>query len=272
MSRFATIALLLLAVANCGTGELSRGRDSVRQGKYRIAIEHYLTFVKEHPKHKRAPEALFEVAGLQHSALSEPENAVVTYQKLVSSYPVNDYTLNAQRRLAEIYKSHFSNYHQAIIEYEKFIHAAPKHEDLPAVMMELAYCYTLVHNFKDAEAEYDSIIKNYPKFKKLDEVHFMKGNNHFISGEYEKAIAVYRQVMNNFTKSPFVAQALFGIATAYEEMEDMGRAKEYYEKALKTYPAPNVVRIRLRGIEEREKRKNGKTIKSAPKDEDDYFS
>ncbi|MCB0307743.1 MAG: tetratricopeptide repeat protein [Bdellovibrionales bacterium] len=251
-----TLLALVALFQGCSSLELNEAQESLREGKYYIAVEHYMSFAKNHPKHRRAPEALLEVGNIQHSVLGEPDKAILTYEKLVSSYPVNTYTLSAQRKIAEIHKNHFSNYHEAIIEYEKFLHAAPDHEETPAIIMELAHCYTLIHDFKQAEIEYDRLIRDYPKFNRLAEVYFQKGNNDFISGRYEKSIKNYQNVVEHFKDSDLRPQAIFGMANAYEEMDDFKKAKEFYHKILNTYPSPNVVKIRLKGVEDRERRKN----------------
>ena len=226
---------MVALLAGCGTAEFGQARDSLRDGKYYIAMEHYLSFVKNHPKHRRAPEAIFEVGNLQHMVLGEPEKAVETFQNLVKAYPVGPYTLAAQKRLAEIHKNVFSDYQRAIIDYEKFLHAAPNHKDTPDVLMELAHCYTLTHNFAQAEIEYDRLIRAFPKYPRLDEAYFQKGNNYFISGDYEKAVATYQYIPRAFTQSHVVPQAIFGMANAYEEMDDFEHRSEEHTSELQSH-------------------------------------
>ncbi len=235
----------------------------VRQRKFYNAIELYLSFVQNHPKHKKAQEALFEVGNLQQTILNEPEKALFSFQKLVNDYPVSDYTIRAQQRIAGIQKSHFANYHQAIIEYEKLLKAAPNFEEAASVQFEIAQCYTLLHNYAQAAIEYQTLIKRYPSYEKLDEVYFQMGNNAYIGAKYEEAVLAYETVEKNFPKSSFRVQAIFGSGNAYEEIEEVEKAKAKYEAVLNDYPSRKVVVIRLQGLEKREKRKN-KVIPGVP--------
>lgn len=235
--------------------DFRKAQKMAEKRKFYNAIELYLSFVHTHPRHEKSPQALFEVGRLQQMVLDEPRKAVESYRKLVSSYPVNKYTIQAQRRLAEIYKKDFSKYHQAIIEYEKLLHAAPGYSDAAFIQFEIARCYTLLHNYSQAAIEYEKLIKKHPKYDRLAEVYFEMGNNAYIGGRYKAAVKAYQTVEDRFPKSPFRVQATFGMANAYEEMDDIKNARLKYKEVLKDYPSPKVVQIRLQGLLKREQKR-----------------
>lgn len=247
---------LFSLILGCATADFRAAEELLRQRKFYNAIEFYLSFVRGHPDHRRATEALFEVGNIQQVMLNEPEKALTTYRKLVSSYPVGDYTVLAQRRVADLQKNQFANYHQAIIEYEKLIHAAPNHSDAPTFQFEIAKCYTLLHNFDQAAIEFEALLKRYPTYDRMDEVFFEMGNNAYIGGKYDKAVAAYETVARKLPQSVFRVQAVFGAGSAYEEMDDVENARKRYKEVEKEYPSPKVVTIRLAGLEKREAKKN----------------
>lgn len=246
--------LMLLSLWSCSTGDFRAAKEMVRHQKFYNAIEFYLSFVRSHPEHRRAPEALFEAGNIQQMILNEPAKAIATFQMLVSNYPVSEYTMKAQRRVAEIQKNHFANYRQAIIEYEKLIRANAPPAEAAMYQFEIAQCYTLLHNYDQAAIEYQALVSKYPK-ENLDEVYFQMGNNAYINGKYEDAIQAYREMVGRYPKSSFRTQAVFGMGNAYEEMNDFENARLRYESVQKDYPSPKVVEIRLQALAQREKKK-----------------
>ena len=241
----------------------------VRQQKFYNAIELYLSFVKDYPQHRRAPEALFEVGNIQQTMLNDTKKAATTYRKLVSKYPIGRFTLMAQRRIAELEMNTHADYRQAIVEFEKLIQAAPNDPNAAAYQLEIARGYTRLHNYEQAAVEYKALVTKYPKFDGLDEAYFQAGNNAYIWGKYEEAVSSYRTVIERFAGSKFRIESLFGLGQAYEEMEFWDQARESYGKVLKEDPSrKKIIETRLAGLSSREKKKTalatGAKLKPAP--------
>ncbi|MFH1262444.1 MAG: tetratricopeptide repeat protein [Pseudomonadota bacterium] len=248
--------MVLTGAFSCTTSDFRSAEEMLRHRKFYNAIELYLSFVRDHPDHRRATEALFQVANIEQMMLNDPAKALVTYRKLVSAFPVSEYTILAQRRVADLQKNHFANFHQAIVEYEKLIKIVPNHADAPAFQLEVARCYTLLHNFDQAAIEYQTLLKKHPNYDKLDEAYFEMANNAYIAGKYDRAIAAYEAVSAKYPKSLLRVQAIFGAASSYEEIDDIDNARRRYKEIEKEYPSPKVVAIRLAGLEKRERMRN----------------
>ena len=114
MKRLIFITLIIFAACS-NFSDFKTAKDLVRERKFYTAIEYYMAFAYKHPEHPRAPEALFEIGNIQQVMLGELDKAIETYSKLVASYPINSYTIQAHRRIADIYKNHFYNYSQTLI-------------------------------------------------------------------------------------------------------------------------------------------------------------
>ena len=250
------LGLTALLVTACSPRELNDAKAMVRQQKFYNAIELYMSFANQNPTHRRAPEALFEAGNIQQMILNEQEKAISTFRTLVGNYPVSEYTLKAQRRVAEIQKNYFANYAQSIIEYEKLLRADPQNAEAPSYQFEIAQCYTLLHNYDQAAIEYQTLVNQYPKDERLDEVYFQMGNNAYINGKYTEAISAYEILIQRFPKSPLLPQARFGIGNSYEEMNEFAKARAEYQAVLNNYPSPKVVGIRLQALAERERKKS----------------
>lgn len=259
MSRMKSTYVLALCLAlmssSCAYYAFLRAENFIRQGKFYLAIEEYVSFAQERPSHTKAPEALFEAARLQRLMLNKPEEAIKTYMALVRNFPVNDYTSRAQKALADLYKNQFANCHQAIVEYEKFLRTAPEHAEAPLARFEIAQCYARLHKHDQAMLEYEQLIREYPQYEKMDEVFFAMGSNAYIKGDYDKALKLYDALIQRYPDSVYYAQGIFGIASTYEEMDNFQNARLFYQKALPIYPSKKVVEIRLKAVESRQKRK-----------------
>ena len=251
--RFAPIILFFFAACS-SMQDFNHARQLVQERKLYSAIEHYFSFVSKHPQHPRSPEALFEIGKIQEM-MGELDKAIQTYRKLVSSYPINSYTIRAQRRVADIFKNNFSNYRQALLEYDKLIQAAPNHKDAPDVQFEIADCYTLLHQFDQADLEYGLLIERYPNFDRMEEVFVKKANNAYIGANYENAIQDYRRALERNPDSKYRIDTLFGLASSYDELDDFTRAENYYRQVIDLYPSRKVVEIRLEGLKKRREKK-----------------
>lgn len=241
--------------------DFSEAKKLVRERKFYSAIEYYISFAHKHPDHPQAPQALFEVGNIQQMMLGELEKSIETYRKLVASYPINTYTIQGQRRIADIYKNNFSNYRQALTEYDKLIQAVPDHQDAPFVQFELADCYTLLHQYEQANLEYETLLERYPRFENMEEVYLKKADNSYISGKYEQAIEDYHKLNQLFPESKFKTDALFGLASSYDELDEFEKAKSLYDEVMGTYPSRKVIEIRLQGLEKRRQKKSFRDTK-----------
>src|SRR5580765_79542 len=97
-----TFSILWICLFSCVTADFRSAEEMLREQKYYNAIELYLSFVREHPEHRRAPEALLQVANIHMTMLNDPKKALSTYQALVAKYPVNKFTLRGQQKIAEL--------------------------------------------------------------------------------------------------------------------------------------------------------------------------
>lgn len=247
--------LISLSLCSCLRSDFDRAGQKVREGKFYLAIEYYLSFAQKNPHHRKAIESLFLVGNIQKEILHEPQKAALTFQKIVSSFPLSPQTLKAQKTLADILNLTLQDYQRAVVEYEKFLQLSPKHKDAPEVLFQKAQCYGFLRKYAQANQEYKTLIETFPKYEKIQDVLLAYGNNAYIGGQYDVAIKNYAQLLNAHPSESLLAQAQFGIAASYEEIDEFNLAKKYYQDSKKNYPTPNVIDIRLVGLEKRRLKK-----------------
>lgn len=261
MKHLIGILLVIVLIGCSNFSDFKKAKDLVRERKFNNAIEYYLSFATKHSSHPRAPEALFEIGSIQQMMLGEVDKSIETYRKLVENYPVNTYTVLAQRRIADIYKNNYSNYRQALTEYDKLIRAVPNDKSAAEVQFEIADCYTLLHEYDQANMEYEMLIEKYPTYDRMEEVYVKKAGNAYIAGKYDLAIDDYNRILQLFPNTKFKIDVIFGLGSSYDELDEFEKAKQNYLQIRDTYPSPKVIDIRLAGIEKRKQKKSYKDTK-----------
>ncbi|HZA51032.1 MAG TPA: tetratricopeptide repeat protein, partial [Myxococcaceae bacterium] len=81
---------------------------------------------------------------------------------------------------------------------------------------------------------YEAILRDYPAYARKDEVLFSLGYNLYELGKRDEAIKRYEELSRNYPDSKFLADAYVQLANHWFENNNLLKARENYEKALKT--------------------------------------
>lgn len=110
------------------------------------------------------------------------------------------------------------------------------------------------HKYEAAFLTFDSIQKTFPYHSLTDEILLRKAKAMMQQGNWEEAITYYYDILENHGDDIHGDDALFQLATIYENNKvDLEKAKEYYFRLLKEYPGSLFVteaRKRFRGLQE----------------------
>ncbi len=240
-------AALLLSCSN----DLSQAEKFKEQGRYRSALESYLFFARAHPDHKKVPYALLEAGRIYLFNLHEPHKAFGVLKQLVANFPKSNYTISAQKLIADIAKNHLGDYRQAIVEYQRLIDIDVNSPHNAEYQLQIAKCYSELGDYKQAFVEYQALLKNYPSSKFVKDALYGIASSLYIQGRYEEAMDYYKKLLKSDIDKKTAVQVRFGLASCYEEMDEYDKALEEYRAIEKDYPTPAVVRIRINKIEER---------------------
>ena len=81
---------------------------------------------------------------------------------------------------------------------------------------------------------YETILREYPAYQRKDEVLFSLGINLYEVGKKDLAIKRFEELTRNYPDSKFLADAYVQLANHWFDSNNLAKARENYEKALKT--------------------------------------
>ena len=151
--------LLLLAISitacNPGSGdphakidEMERSYESLTEqnasqaqliAEARPLIEQYLTTVQNQPKHKQAPNYLYQAAMLRASNLQNYYGAIQLLEQLRRNYPEHERAEKALFMIGYTYAEQLNENEAARVAYKKFLTKYPDSELAESVRFELNY-------------------------------------------------------------------------------------------------------------------------------------
>jgi cellulose synthase operon protein C len=85
---------------------------------------------------------------------------------------------------------------------------------------------------------YLRILADFPEYKDTDKVLFFLGHEYRELGEYPRLIEQYEKLVERFPNSPLVLDAYLVLGDYRFDQQDLGQAKLYYEKILRTPDSP----------------------------------
>jgi TolA-binding protein len=174
----------------------------------------------------------------------------------------------AQKQIGEILFSKTEQYESAIQHYQYLLKNNPDAPEAVEFLFRIGKSQFFLWRFNDAVETYRQLIHKFPSTPWAEKAALEIGTTYFTRGEqrpggsgpgmesYQDAILAYQSFLKIYPKSTLADQAEFGIASCYEELDQLDAAYQLYESLLKTYPSPNVIKIKLARLQERKKQRS----------------
>ena len=260
--------LLLLGLNACTIQSSLSNRyltaEKLWSGKnYEAAVLEFDRIVKESPNSSIGLQALWRASTTRTLFLNDQEEALKGFETFLNRASESELAPQAQKEIGEIYFSKLASYQKAIDLYEKLVASKKfKPEDESLFSYRVARSYFLINKIKKSIDLDELFLQKYPHSAlylraKLDlgEAWYAIGDSDKTS--FPKAIKLFQEIeaTTKGTDPGVYAEAVFGEASAREELDQLEEAHKLYESLEKTYPAPNVVKVRMLRLEERMKKK-----------------
>jgi outer membrane protein assembly factor BamD (BamD/ComL family) len=135
--------LVALSVMFSGCGKvpadelMSKGGQLESEGMYEEAIDQYRKILKSNSP--LCAEAQYKIALVQANGLQNFDDAIVTFENVITKYPDTKFAPQAQFMTGFIYANSTSEIDKAKAAYEKFLEKYPEHELVESVNWELKY-------------------------------------------------------------------------------------------------------------------------------------
>ncbi|HAG51184.1 MAG TPA: hypothetical protein DHU69_08490 [Deltaproteobacteria bacterium] len=217
---------------------------------YLNAVEGYSSVVSKYPESSYAPTSQYKIGFINSHYLKNVSRAMNAYATLILLYPKSKEVILARQDLADIYINS-GDYRRAIGEYQWLMENAgiAQRDDYH---YQIAAAYLKLTDLRQARIEFQEIVKNSPNSQLGPQVYYQIANTYYLEGNCQDAIKAYENVALFYPSSPFASEAKLGKAMCIEEMGNLTEAVELYRELEKSYPNPDIIRVRIEGIESRE--------------------
>ncbi len=263
MKLFTVYCLLFTVFTACSQdpalSAYEKAEDLFGKMAYTKAIKSYSSIVNKYPESPYAPASQYKI-GLIHNLYSEDiQKAMNAYTTLILLYPKSPEVMLARQDMADIY-IRMGNYRKAIGEYQWLINNTVG-ERRDSFQYQIAMIYLKLTDIKQARIEFEEILKKSPGSPLAPQVYYQIANTYYLEGDYKSAVNAYEKVVSLYPAGPYAQEAMLWKAICIEETGNLTEAMSLYRELEKSHPNPDVIKLRINGIEGRENKNIPATLK-----------
>lgn len=265
--RFA-LSVLFLLVCGCGVNNTKKtyvlAEKLWTDGRYAASVAEFDKVTARDPRGKLGLQALYRSATTQAYFLSQYSEAIRKFRSFVEASSDPELNWEAQKQIGEIYYTKLEQYDQTILHYRKLLQLKPTAAEAPEFLFRIGKSHFHLWQFDEAVQVLEDLAQKTPSSLWAERALYEVGNSYLAEGGMQassrpldgealhKAIRAYERFLKLFPKSEWVPHAKFGIASCFEEMDQLDSAYQAYEVLKTTYPSPRVIQIKLNRIRERQ--------------------
>ena len=231
------------------------------RGRFNEAVQVYQDYLSRFPDGAFRDRALFRKGEILYFALDKKGSAVQVFSQLVEKHTTSEYSFRAHELLALIYRDETRDYLRAIVEYQWLLKRRPSDSKAHQYQFQVAHGYFLANRLEQSIREFQVLMEKYPDSNLIEQAYDELGSAYLILGQPEKAMAAFKALIEKYPESSLRSTAEFKLGNCYEEMGSLNKALAQYRSARNIYDNRRAVDIRIRGVEDRLKVKQGLTIK-----------
>ena len=233
--------------------DFAKAETLFQDGNYYKAAEVFREVYENNPESSLAPEALYRSGDILNVYLDKYQEAILAFLLVNRDYPDTEWSVQAQRQVAEIYKTRLRDYTQAIVAYQKLLDSGVSEAD--RVQYEIADAYFRLNNYEQARIEFESLLKNFPDSALIPEVQYRIALAYSLDGQLSKAETAFREVVAKWPDDLFALEARFGLASVLEEQERLRESLKVLQDLKDVYPNKDALMKRIKQVEDRMKKK-----------------
>lgn len=246
--------VVLLIISSC---TLNRTREDlllaekmVKKEKYPAAVHIYNKIAEKQPFSIEGQQALYNAATVYEMYLNNPKEAEQVYRLLLKRTKNKDLQEKTYKKLANLYLRVFRDYEKSIEAYTKLLEQNNNPEKAAEYSYLIGRSYFLASSFQNAIKIFEQVVERYPNSEYAKKANLQIGNSFSSMSDCKSAESHYKTVMN-YADSYLVNMATFGLATCYEEMDQLDEAYRLFSSIEETYPNKDVIQLKLRKIKRR---------------------
>ena len=174
--------------------------------------------------------------GIIYYASSEYNNALTTFQQLITDFPESQYADNAQYYIGYINEKKLGYYIQALLEYQELINNYPDSPYANDAQLGIGNCYYATKDYSHAIEAYQKLIDDYPESSLLALSQYSIAQSYRKLANYEQAILEFTKVIENYSENDYTAPAQYYISYSYYQAQDYSQAILEFQKVIDYYP------------------------------------
>ncbi len=167
-------------------------------GKKTEAANEMMRFVKEFPKHEKAPIALFNAAAITEEA-EQTERAIELYESLIATYPKTQQATEAHFVLGALYESQ-TDFETAATWFEKMA-SFPEVEQMADALYNAGSIRGALEQYDQAVKIYETYVQKFPNTKDASDLMFTIADYQIKLGRYNDAQKTYDRYVQKYGKS-----------------------------------------------------------------------
>lgn len=262
----AGVLLLVFSGAGCSVDSAKRhyvlAEKLWTDGKYSAAVNEFEKVAARDPHGALGTQALLRGATTQALFLAEYPAAIQKFRRFTEISHDPAAVWDARKQIGDILFNKTEQYDQALRYYEDLIRMQPDAPEHGELMYRVARSQFFLGRFDDAITTYLKMIHEFPKTTLAERAAFEIAQTHLARGEQtgathsaqdllKTAMVSYQGFLKQYSQSPLVPEAEFGIASCLEALDQLDAAFQAYEALLDRYPSRKVIEIKLERIRER---------------------
>ena len=176
----------------------ARAVNFTKERKYEKGANAFVAFQKDFPKHKNAPNALYN-AMVNYFRHGEAKPALAAGRALLQRYPEFNRNQETVIALADTYQN-LATFDLAASYYALYAKSWPKDKKAPAAMFSSAILYKGSDKSTEALKLFNLFVRTYPKHDLCKQAYLEMAEIHENSNNIGQAIALYKIIGNQFAR------------------------------------------------------------------------
>jgi TolA-binding protein len=277
------VALLGACSVDSARNHFILGEKLWEDRNYSAAVSEFDRVVMKDPRGQLGRKALYQAAMTQYLFLADFPGALQKLKTYAELTPDPEDRRRAVVLMGEITYAHLEHYEQAIGVYQALIRERPEDPAVPEFRYRVAKSQFYLFQFDEALAGFKSLIQAgktaAPSVRspwveraalELGAVYLARGQRQggvldpkkwersqpSGPGDFKAALAAYEVFLKDYPQSEWKVQAQFGVASCYEELNQLDEAQTAFAALKGLYPSERVIDLKLKRLRTRIAQRN----------------
>ncbi len=255
-TKIVSILFILFTLTACNINssqnQFELAEQLFKDKKYEGAAHEFQKIFEKDQGSTLGLESLYRVATIRHLYTKEPLIALKAYERLLEKTKNKEFSFRVRKIVAAMYFEKFENYRLAIRNYKILLKDFSSKVEKDFFLYRIARSFFLLSMFDNSIKVFSRLAKLYPESKYAKKSKLAIANAMSSNGNCKYAVKQYKKLLKNEKQSEEQRSFIsFGLASCYEELDNLDKAYDLFAGIKNTYPVPSVVMLKMKKIKRR---------------------